>query len=186
MKTLLIKKKPMQSIINPSKRTYLFLNNNFSCQICNEIPNNPIILKCEHILCDNCLLKNQKIKSNCVICPFCNSFSEINNSDNLKLKLLMDNIKEMDDIEFNFKFGNFIFDNENYNKIQLFSYLINIREKESKKKIENLNFKNKLLFFCFEFQRKRKFCEIQNNYLNFNYFNRKMMIPVQNNKLNLI
>ncbi len=181
MKTLLMKKKPMQSIINPSKRTYLFLNNNFSCQICNEIPNNPIILKCDHIICDNCLFKNQKIKSNYVICPFCSSFSEINNSDNLKLKLLMDNIKEMDDIEFNVKFGNFIFDNENYNKIQLFSYLINIREKESKKKIENLNFKNKLLFFCFEFQRKRKFCEIQNNYLNFNYFNRKMMIPYQNN-----
>ena len=102
MKTLLIKKKPINSIINPSKQTYLFLNNNFSCQICNEIPNNPIILKCDHIICDNCLFKNQKIKSNYVICPFCSSFSEINNSDNLKLKLLMENIKEMDDIQFHF------------------------------------------------------------------------------------
>ena len=179
MKTLLIKRKLFNSIINPSKQTFLFLNNNFSCQICSEIPNNPIILKCKHIICDNCLFKNQKIKSNYAICPFCSSIYEINNSDNLKLKLLINNIKEMDDIEFNIKFGNFIFENKFFNKIELFKYLINVRDYENKKKIENLKIKNQLSF-CLEFQRKRKFSEIQNCYFNFN-FNRKMKVPYLNN-----
>ena len=85
----------------------------------------------------------------------------------------------MDDIEFNIKFGNFIFDNKFFNKIELFKYLINVRDYESKKKIENLKIKNQLSF-CLEFQRKRKFSEIQNCYFNFN-FNRKMKVPYLNN-----
>lgn len=172
MKTLLIKKKEMNSIINSSKETYKFLNMNFSCQICNEIPNNPLLLKCEHLLCENCLYNFQKEKNNNkVICPFCFYFSEINFSDNLKIKLLIDEIKGMCDKEFYCKYGNF--SQKNYNKSLLFKYMIDISENEIKKKIENLCFKNN---FSFEIPKKRKFCEVQKDFYFFDFFNQKKKI----------
>ena len=157
MKTLLIKKKEMNSIINSSKETYKFLNMNFSCQICNEIPNNPLLLKCEHLLCENCLYNFQKEKNNNkVTCPFCFYFSEINFSDNLKIKLLIDEIKGMCDKEFYCKYGNF--SQKNYNKSLLFKYMIDISENEIKKKLIIRVLK---IISLLKFQKKENFVKLK-------------------------
>ena len=106
---------------------------NFSCQICNEIQYNPLILKYEHLLCENCLYNFQKEKNNNkVICPFCFYFTEINFSDNLKIKLLIDEIKGMCDKEFILNMEIF---KKNYNKSLFFKYMIDISENEIKKKL---------------------------------------------------
>ena len=46
------------------------------CPICLQVMKNEIITKCNHIFCDNCLIKHIKIKTTC---PICRDVCNLNN-----------------------------------------------------------------------------------------------------------
>lgn len=94
-----------------SLQVYKFLSTYFICKKCKEIPSTPILLKCNHLYCLQCLSKN-KYEMEFIKCSFCLFFTETSKALNFSLKLLIDQLLSLNDKEFESK----------YQKILLYIY----------------------------------------------------------------
>ena len=134
--------------VKGSKNTMKFLGL-LSCFNCREIGNIPYVLICNHIYCENCISNfNMRKKDGSMVCPYC--YTQTNKSEllpELDIKLLISNLKSIDDEEFEQKYQNKIsFINENNsNNIKLRDIVIfllkffSFEYKQMIKKRENKN-----------------------------------------------
>ena len=142
-----------------STLTKKFLYSYFKCFNCNEIPSNPILLNsCNHFYCKNCLGVKNNI--NFINCPFCMKLNEVDEIENRKILLLINEINSMDDFQFKEKFPFFE---------ATFFNIINKNEDNIKKIVD----------LCYECVNK-----INNNNNNNNLFNIYFNNDNNNNKIN--
>ena len=141
-----------------STLTKKFLYSYFKCFNCNEIPSNPILLNsCNHFYCKNCLGVKNNI--NFINCPFCMKLNEVDEIENRKILLLINEINSMDDFQFKEKFP--FFEKSFFNKIN--------KNEDNIKKIVDL---------CYDYINKKK----NNN--NNNLVNIYLNNVNNNNKIN--
>ena len=142
-----------------STLTKKFLYSYFKCFNCNEIPSNPILLNsCNHFYCKNCLGVKNNI--NFINCPFCMKLNEVDEIENRKILLLINEINSMDDFQFKEKFP--FFETSFFN-------IINKNEDNIKKIVD----------LCYECINKKK-----NNNNNNNLVNIYLNNVNNNNKIN--
>ena len=143
-----------------STLTKKILYSYFKCFNCNEIPSNPILLNsCNHFYCKNCLGVKNNI--NFINCPFCMKLNEVDEIENRKILLLINEINSMDDFQFKEKFP--FFETSFFN-------IINKNEDNIKKIVD----------LCYECVNKKNNINNNNNNLFNIYFNNDN----NNNKIN--
>ena len=98
---------PINYPIKGSLMTMRFLDN-FSCFNCKEIGNLPHFLKCNHIYCENCVSNfNMKQTDGNLVCPFCYDVTKKEDFlPEVELRLLLIDLKSIDDEQFIKKYKN--------------------------------------------------------------------------------
>ena len=135
----------IESNYKGSKNIMKFLGY-FSCFNCGEIGNYPYLLICNHIYCENCVSNyNMRKSDGGLICPYCYTYTTKNDLlPELVVKLLLSDLKSIDDEEFAKKYENkikYISDTNNKsnnNKLRtIVLFLIKFLSPEYKKEINN-------------------------------------------------
>ena len=112
----------------------------FSCFNCGEVGNYPYLLICNHIYCEKCVsCYNMKASDGSLICPYCYVITKQDEIiPEFDVKLLITDLKSIDDIEFSKKYEsklNFINDinkkndNKLRNTVLFLTKFISIEEK---------------------------------------------------------